>query len=186
MNPHFDFGPPRSRTCSSPPGSTSPAAHTNLLSYWPLLWRALAHSFLTQAHVSPVSSARNMLSHTSRGNWRLLKFREASCKQAKRLFSPRLLLYLSTLFFAFSLCSVSHCIVPYLFIGSPARLSARWGWGFHCSGFYPSSPAPAGGGGGLVTKSCLTKSCRLATPWTVAHQPPMSVGFSRQVVGTCK
>ena len=32
------------------------------------------------------------------------------------------------------------------------------------------------GGGGLVTKSCLT----LATPWTVAHQVPLSLGFSRQ------
>ena len=32
------------------------------------------------------------------------------------------------------------------------------------------------GGGGLVTKSCPT----LATPRTVAHQAPLSVGFSRQ------
>ena len=31
-------------------------------------------------------------------------------------------------------------------------------------------------GGGLVAKSCLT----LATPWTVACQAPLSVGFSRQ------
>ena len=31
-------------------------------------------------------------------------------------------------------------------------------------------------GGGLVAKSCLT----LATPWTVAHQAPLSTGFSRQ------
>ena len=30
-----------------------------------------------------------------------------------------------------------------------------------------------GGGGGLVTKSCLT----LATPWTVAYQVPLSMGF---------
>ena len=30
--------------------------------------------------------------------------------------------------------------------------------------------------GGLVTKSCLT----LATPWSVACQAPLSVGFSRQ------
>ena len=29
---------------------------------------------------------------------------------------------------------------------------------------------------GLVTKSCPT----LVTPWTVAHQPPLSMGFSRQ------
>ena len=31
-------------------------------------------------------------------------------------------------------------------------------------------------GGDLVTKSCLT----LATPWTVARQAPLSMGFSRQ------
>ena len=31
-------------------------------------------------------------------------------------------------------------------------------------------------GGGLVAKSCPT----LATPWAVAHQAPLSVGFSRQ------
>ena len=30
-------------------------------------------------------------------------------------------------------------------------------------------------GGSLVAKSCLT----LATPWTVAHQAPLSMGFSR-------
>ena len=33
-----------------------------------------------------------------------------------------------------------------------------------------------GGGGGLVTKSCST----LVTPWAVAHQAPLSMGFSRQ------
>ena len=31
-------------------------------------------------------------------------------------------------------------------------------------------------GGGLVAKSCST----LATPWTVARQAPLSMGFSRQ------
>ena len=31
-------------------------------------------------------------------------------------------------------------------------------------------------GGGLVAKSCLT----LVTPWTVAHQAPLPMGFSRQ------
>ena len=36
-------------------------------------------------------------------------------------------------------------------------------------------PSLCGGGGGLVTKSSLT----LATPWTVAHQAPLSMGFSR-------
>ena len=32
-----------------------------------------------------------------------------------------------------------------------------------------------GGGGGVVAKSCPI----LATPWTAAHQAPLSVGFSR-------
>ena len=32
------------------------------------------------------------------------------------------------------------------------------------------------GGGGLVVKSCPT----LATPWTLAHQASLSMGFSRQ------
>ena len=31
-------------------------------------------------------------------------------------------------------------------------------------------------GGGLVLKSCPT----LATPWTIAYQAPLSMGFSRQ------
>ena len=34
----------------------------------------------------------------------------------------------------------------------------------------------SGGGGGVVAKLCST----LATPWTVAHQDPLSVEFSRQ------
>ena len=32
------------------------------------------------------------------------------------------------------------------------------------------------GGGGLVALSCLT----LATPWTIARQAPLSMGFPRQ------
>ena len=36
--------------------------------------------------------------------------------------------------------------------------------------------SPLSCGGGLATQSCLT----LATPWTVAHQAPLSMGFSRQ------
>ena len=35
-----------------------------------------------------------------------------------------------------------------------------------------TSPASFYLGGGLVTKSCLT----LGTPWTVAHQAPLSTG----------
>ena len=38
----------------------------------------------------------------------------------------------------------------------------------------------AGGGSGLVTKSCLT----LAAPWTVACQAPLFMGFSRQEYGS--
>ena len=34
----------------------------------------------------------------------------------------------------------------------------------------------SGGGGALVTKLCLT----LVTPWIVAHEAPLSVGFSKQ------
>ena len=33
--------------------------------------------------------------------------------------------------------------------------------------------APHGGGGGLLTKSCLT----LVAPWAAAHQAPPSIGF---------
>ena len=32
------------------------------------------------------------------------------------------------------------------------------------------------GGSGLIAKSCLT----LVTPWTAAHQAPLSMGFPRQ------
>ena len=35
---------------------------------------------------------------------------------------------------------------------------------------------PHSSGGGLIAKSCPT----LATPWTVGHQAPLSMGFSRQ------
>ena len=38
----------------------------------------------------------------------------------------------------------------------------------------------AAGGGGVVAKSCPT----VATPWTVAHQAPLSLGFSRQAYWT--
>ena len=36
------------------------------------------------------------------------------------------------------------------------------------------------GDGGLVAKSCLT----LLTPWIVARQAPLSLGFSRQEYGS--
>ena len=48
------------------------------------------------------------------------------------------------------------------------------GWGE--SGDGRTSALAMGGGGSSVTKSCPT----LATPRTVAHQAPLSMGFSRQ------
>ena len=38
---------------------------------------------------------------------------------------------------------------------------------------------PSGGGGGLVAKSCPA----LVTPWTVAHQAPLSMGFPSKNTG---
>ena len=40
----------------------------------------------------------------------------------------------------------------------------------------PGKPLIGSGGGGVVTKLCPT----LVTPWTVACQVPLSMGFSRQ------
>ena len=42
--------------------------------------------------------------------------------------------------------------------------------------FFPLNPLQTNYGGGLVAKSCPT----LVTPWTIAHQAPLSMGFSRQ------
>ena len=47
-------------------------------------------------------------------------------------------------------------------------------WLFH-SKVFPQEGRKRGGDS-LVAKSCPT----LATPWTVAHQAPLSMGFSRQ------
>ena len=52
----------------------------------------------------------------------------------------------------------------------PTLLIGMWIDYRHCRGQY------GGGGGGLVTESCLT----LATTWTVAHQVSLSMGFPRQ------
>ena len=51
-------------------------------------------------------------------------------------------------------------------------------WFFHIynSSSLDSTKLGLCGGGCLVTKSCLT----LATPWTAAHQAPLSMGLSRQ------
>ena len=37
-------------------------------------------------------------------------------------------------------------------------------------------------GEGVITQLCLTRpwSCKESTPWTIAHQAPLSMGFSRQ------
>ena len=63
------------------------------------------------------------------------------------------------------------CIISLILIASQAVLTR--------STIFPLRANLTGvdyGGGGLVTKSCLT----LATPWTVACQAPLSMGFSRQ------
>lgn len=115
---------------------------TNLLSHWSCLQTARwPSSFLTPAYVSKALSARNTLSHTSRGNWRRLKLGEASCHRAKPLFSPRLLLYLSTLFF----------LIPWhvtlqsrlCMLCSPMRPPAGWGQRFWHHGTCRLSTAPA-------------------------------------------
>ena len=49
--------------------------------------------------------------------------------------------------------------------------SQRGGW--------PCGHMCGGGGGGLVAKLCLT----LVTPWTVARQAPLSMGFPRKNTG---
>ena len=53
-----------------------------------------------------------------------------------------------------------------------------WWWTGETWPFPPevSLSLTSGGGGSLVTQSCTT----LATPWTVAHHAPLSMGFSRQ------
>ena len=48
------------------------------------------------------------------------------------------------------------------------KVTLNWRYAFQCISLYF--------GGDLVTKSCPT----LATPWTVACQVPLSMGFSRQ------
>ena len=50
------------------------------------------------------------------------------------------------------------------------------GGGLDGSGRDDQGQTLGGGGGGVVAKSCPT----LATPWTVALQVPLSMGFSRQ------
>ena len=50
------------------------------------------------------------------------------------------------------------------------------GGGLDGSGRDDQGQTLGGGGGGVVAKSCPT----LATPWTVARQASLSMGFSRQ------
>ena len=58
----------------------------------------------------------------------------------------------------------------------------RQGWDFPFTSFFSKVTCVKGpsqrqyGGGGLVAKFCPT----FATPWTVACQAPLSMGFSRQ------
>ena len=70
---------------------------------------------------------------------------------------------------------------------APSMLSCSWDHPPQGSGcgedFYKTDlhrcrlwQRPRSGGGGLFLKSCLT----FATPWTVAHQAPLFMGFPRQ------
>ena len=54
-------------------------------------------------------------------------------------------------------------------------MGPKWFVKFY-AGDFSLDDVPYVGGGGLVSKSCLT----LATPLTVGRQAPLSVGFSRQ------
>ena len=64
-------------------------------------------------------------------------------------------------------------VAPIIQGGEACSGHASWGAGsWDCLGWR----AMVGGGGDLVAKSYLT----LVTPWTVAHQAPLSLGFSRQ------
>ena len=60
-------------------------------------------------------------------------------------------------------------------LGEGAEISRNWSTP-HCLTFMISSELSWSLCGGLVAKSCLT----LSTPRTVAHQTPLSMGFSRQ------
>ena len=75
------------------------------------------------------------------------------------------------------LCLLSGTMV------SQSEHSLRMSFSCHSCHVLNSKTDPAGSrhilqlvNGGLVTKSCLT----LATPWTVAHQDPLFMEFSRQ------
>ena len=75
---------------------------------------------------------------------------------------------------------VSPDLVPFFFfffnqVYLFCNLGMKASWRYQVVLFL-SCKALYGGGGGLVAKSCLT----LATPWTVARQAPLSVGFPRQ------
>ena len=58
--------------------------------------------------------------------------------------------------------------------GSPMKGKGRQGHAENFKG--ENNTLLLGAGGGLVYESCPT----LATPWTVAHKVPLSMGFPRQ------
>ena len=70
-------------------------------------------------------------------------------------------------------CSISICLIFYI---TMLYISFNFLW---LSNIFLKLSGVRSGGGGLVAKSCLT----FATPWTVACQAPLSMGFSRQEYG---
>ena len=68
------------------------------------------------------------------------------------------------------------CFFFYLFICSTGSSLLCTGFSLWWLLLLWSTGTKASGGGGLVSKSCPT----LATPWTVASQAPLSMGFPRQ------
>ena len=70
-----------------------------------------------------------------------------------------------------------EAVTDFIFLGSKITVDSDRNLEVkRCLLFRRKTITNLGGGGGLVPKSCLT----LATPWTIACQGPLSMGFSRQ------
>ena len=73
-------------------------------------------------------------------------------------------------FYSYWMQIISHFKEEELKVSLSRKKGERFFWFFVLVSFILTC------GGGLVTKSCLT----LVTPWTVACQAPLSMGFPRQ------